>query len=161
MHFSARKGLNSDSPYISLKFVLEGVIENKSSVVQVKAWSLQWRHNEPDGVSSHQPHDCLLNRLFRHRSNMTSKLRVTGLCAGNSPLTGEFPAQGAVMWKMFPFDDVIMALNSRQWYDDSIYWNLKVLTLEGACYIMRSRGIQVTLSYVVWVGKSNMKSFIT
>ena len=23
----------------------------------------------------------------------TSKLRVTGLCAGNSPVTGEFPAQ--------------------------------------------------------------------
>ena len=25
----------------------------------------------------------------------TSKLRVTGLCAGNSPATGEFPAQKA------------------------------------------------------------------
>ena len=29
--------------------------------------SLQWRHNDPDGVSHHQPHDCLLNRLFRRR----------------------------------------------------------------------------------------------
>ena len=29
------------------------------------------------------------------RSNKTSKLRVTGLCAGNSPGTGEFPAQRA------------------------------------------------------------------
>ena len=26
--------------------------------------SLQWRHNERDGVSNHQPHHCLLNRLF-------------------------------------------------------------------------------------------------
>ena len=34
------------------------------------------------GVSNHQPHDCLLNRLFRHRSKKTSKLRVTGLCEG-------------------------------------------------------------------------------
>ena len=34
----------------------------------------------------------LLNRLFRRRSKKTSKLRVTGLCAGNSPETGEFPA---------------------------------------------------------------------
>ena len=34
-------------------------------------------------------------RLFRRRSKTTSKLRVTGLCAGNSPLTGEFPAQKA------------------------------------------------------------------
>ena len=57
--------------------------------------SLQWRHNERDGVSKHQPHDCLLNSLFRRRSQKTSTLRVTGLCAGNSPVTGEFPAQRA------------------------------------------------------------------
>ena len=56
---------------------------------------LQWRHNGHSGVSDHQPHDCLLNRLFRRRSKKTSKLRVTGLCAGNSPITGEFPAQMA------------------------------------------------------------------
>ena len=37
-----------------------------------------------DGVSNHQPHDWLLNHLF-----------VTGLCEGNSSLTGEFPAQRA------------------------------------------------------------------
>ena len=42
-----------------------------------------------------QPNDCLLNRLFRRRSKKTSKPRVTGLCAGNSPGTGEFPAQRA------------------------------------------------------------------
>ena len=57
--------------------------------------SLQLRHNERDGVSNHQPHDRLLNRLFRRRSRKTSKLRVTGLCAGNLPVTGEFPAQRA------------------------------------------------------------------
>ena len=57
--------------------------------------SLQWRHNGHDSVSNHQSHDCLLNRLFRRRSKNTSKLRVTGLCAGNSLGTGEFPAQMA------------------------------------------------------------------
>ena len=57
--------------------------------------SLRWHHNGRDGVSNHQPHDSLLNRLFRRRSKKTSKLRVTGLCAGNSPATGEFPAQMA------------------------------------------------------------------
>ena len=57
--------------------------------------SLRWRHNERDSVSNHQPHDCLLNRLCRHRSKKTSKLRVTGLCVGNSPGTGEFPTQMA------------------------------------------------------------------
>ena len=33
--------------------------------------------------------------LSRRRSKKTSKLRVTGLCTGNSPGTGEFPAQMA------------------------------------------------------------------
>ena len=44
-------------------------------------------------------------------SKKTSKLRVTGLCAGNSPGTGEFPAQMASDAEMFPFDDVIMEQN--------------------------------------------------
>ena len=57
--------------------------------------SLLWRHNGHSSVSNHQPHDCLHNRLFRRRSKLTSKLRVTGLCVGNSPGTGEFPAQMA------------------------------------------------------------------
>ena len=57
--------------------------------------SLQWCHNEHDGISNHQPHDCLLNCLFRCRSKKTSKLRVTGLCVGNSPVTCEMPAQRA------------------------------------------------------------------
>ena len=57
--------------------------------------SLEWRHHGHDGVSNHQPYGCLLNRLFGCRSKRTSKLRVTGLCEGNSPLTGEFPAQRA------------------------------------------------------------------
>ena len=57
--------------------------------------SLQWRHNEHNGVSNHRRLYCLLSRLFRHRSKKTSKPRVTGLCAGNSPGTDEFPAQKA------------------------------------------------------------------
>ena len=56
---------------------------------------LRWRHNDRDGVWNHQPRDCLLNRLFRRRSKETSKLCVTGLCAANSPGTGEFSAQMA------------------------------------------------------------------
>ena len=55
--------------------------------------TLQWRYNERDGVSNHQHHHCLLNRFFRSRSKKTSKLHVTGLCVGNSPVTGEFPSQ--------------------------------------------------------------------
>ena len=55
--------------------------------------ALQWRYNERNSVSNHRRHDCLRNRLFRRRSKKTSKLRVTGLCEGNSPVTGEFRAQ--------------------------------------------------------------------
>ena len=57
--------------------------------------TLRWRHNGHNSVSNHQPHHCLLNCLFRRRSKKTSKLSVTGLCVGNSPGTGEFPAQMA------------------------------------------------------------------
>ena len=70
--------------------------------------TLRWRHNGRDSVSNHQPHDCLLNRLFRHRSKKTSKLRVTGLCAGIHRGPVNSPHKGPVTYKMFPFDDVIM-----------------------------------------------------
>ena len=52
-------------------------------------------YNERDGVSNHLRLECLPNRLFRRRSNEASKLRVSGLCEGNSPVTKEFPAQRA------------------------------------------------------------------
>ena len=74
--------------------------------------TLQWCHNEHNDVSNHQSHNCLLNRLFRGRSKKTSKLRVTGLCVGNSPVTGELPHKGPVTRKMFPFDDIIMISTS-------------------------------------------------
>ena len=54
---------------------------------------LQWHHNERYGVSNHQRLECLLNRLFRRESKKTSKVRVTGLCEGNSPVTCEFRPQ--------------------------------------------------------------------
>ena len=71
-------------------------------------YALRWRHNERDSVWNHQPHDCLLNGLFRRRSKKTSKLHVTGLCVGNSPGPVNSPHKGPVTRKMFPFDDVIM-----------------------------------------------------
>ena len=69
---------------------------------------LQWRHNEPDGVSSHQPHDCLLNRLFggdqRKHQSSASLAFVRGI--HRWPVNS--PHKGPVTRKMFPFDDVIM-----------------------------------------------------
>ena len=81
--------------------------------------SLQWRHSGRDSVSNHQPHDCLLNRLFRRRSKKTSKLRVTGLCAGNSP--HKWP----LTRKMFPFDDVIMINTLIKAYNFLLFLKLK------------------------------------
>ena len=72
------------------------------------AVTLRWRHNDHDGVSNDQPHVCLLDRLFRRRSKKTSKIRVTGLCVGNSPGPVNSLHKGPVTRKMFPFDDVIM-----------------------------------------------------
>ena len=72
---------------------------------------LQWRHNGRDGVSNNQTHDCLPNRLFRRRSKKTSKLRVTGLCVGNSPVTGEFSALSISLYYIYV-------------YIYYIYWNI-------------------------------------
>ena len=73
--------------------------------------SLQWRPNERDGVSNHRLHDYLL----RCRSSKTSKLRVTGLCVGNSPMTGEFPAHRtsnaedvSIWWRIMLWVSVII-----------------------------------------------------
>ena len=73
--------------------------------------SLRWRHNEHDGVSNYQPHDYLLNRLFRCKWKII--FRVTGLFEGipNKPV--DSPRKGPVTRKMFPFDDVIMFLQER------------------------------------------------
>ena len=47
-------------------------------------WSLQWRHNELDGVSNHQPHYCLLNRFFK--AQIKEKIKAPR----HWPLCGEF-----------------------------------------------------------------------
>ena len=80
---------------ISRKFLSRTTLHQLSTSEQVIQWiaapalSLQWRHNGLDSVSNHH---CLLNRLFGCRLKKASKLRVTGLCVGNSPGTGEYPA---------------------------------------------------------------------
>ena len=74
--------------------------------------ALQWRHNERDCVLNLRHLDCLHSRLFRRRS----KLRVIDLCEGNSPVTGEFPAQRAsnaenisIWWRHHVQDNVQIA----------------------------------------------------
>ena len=124
----------------------------------VKSWCtfspLQWRHNGRDRVSNHQPRDCLLNRLFRRRSKKISKLRATGVCAGNSPGTGEFPAQMAsyaenvsIWWRHHAFSDVVVIC-----YSPLIHSGIN--SYDSPCphllmYIHSSPGIQV-ININIW-----------
>ena len=70
---------------------------------------LKWRHNEHDGVSNHQRHECLLNRFFqaqikkKHQSS-ASLAFARRIHRGNV----NSPHKGPVTRKMFPFNDVIM-----------------------------------------------------
>ena len=86
---------NTPGPCINIKMVFPGM-----GIPII----LQWHHNEHDGASNHQPHDCLLNRLFRRRSKKTSKLRVTGFVRGihrwpvNSPAQGASNAENVSIW---------------------------------------------------------------
>ena len=66
-----------------------------------------------NNVINHQPHHCLLRRLFGSRSKKTSKLRVTGLCAGNSPVTGHkiYLKMSSGKWRPF-----CLGLNVLSWY---------------------------------------------
>ena len=61
--------------------------------------TLQWRHNERDGVSNHRCIDALLNRLFWRRSKKTQKLR------GHRWLVNS-PHKGPVIGTKKLFDDV-------------------------------------------------------
>ena len=97
--------------------------------IKVNWKSLQWRHKGRDGVSNDQPRDCLLSRSIRRRSKNTSKLRVTGLCAGNSPVTGEFPAQMAsnaeyvsIWWRHHVYKNITTTFPWGQWVNTFIEW---------------------------------------
>ena len=105
--------------------------------------SLRWRHNGRDSVLNHQPPDCLLNRLFRSKSKKTSKLRVTGLCAGNSTGTGEFPAQ--------------IASNAENvsiwWRHHVIVWHIWLIfiveAIDNCAMVQNSRSANQNLYYLI------------
>ena len=94
--YSSEGNSTTDTPAINHKHRIEirGLCVRQIQEL-LNGAALQWRHNGRDGISYHQHHHCLLNCLFRRRSKKTSELRVTGLCVGNSPVTGEFLARMA------------------------------------------------------------------
>ena len=78
-------------------------------VVFCCALELQWRHKMHDGVSYHQPHDCLLNRSGADQSQHQRSASLAfkwGIHRG--PVNS--PYKWPVTRKMFPFDDVIMVM---------------------------------------------------
>ena len=102
------------------------MVWNNNGLCDIVRLSLRWRHSEHDGVSNLQPHDCLLNRLFRRRSKKTSQLRITGLFSRG---IHQFPAQRASNAEMFPFADVIIiAISSEESKLDKPFrsWRMKM-----------------------------------
>ena len=85
--------------FLNLEVTLRSISTHSNTVIKQglcntdRQYASQWRHNGRDGVSNHPRPDYLLNRLFKRRSKKTSKLRLTGLCEGNLPVTNEFPSQ--------------------------------------------------------------------
>ena len=100
------------------------------------SFPLLWRHNGRDGVSNHQPHDCLLNGSFRRRSKKTSKLRVIGLCPGihrspvNSPHKWPCNAQNVSIW----------------WRHHAI-----VVTFNTDLTLTRPISFPVCFKYIIWI----------
>ena len=85
----------------SCKFILD---VNRCVVCEENTEILQWRHDERDGVSNHQPHDCLLNRLVRAHQSPASLAFVRGIYRWPTNFSYKRP----VTRKIFPSDDVIM-----------------------------------------------------
>ena len=71
--------------------------------------TLQRRYYGCDGVSNHQPLPLFAQAFILTQIKKTPKLRVTGLCAGNSPVNS--PHKRPVTRKMFQLDDVTMVLS--------------------------------------------------
>ena len=68
--------------FITWWFWTRQVCEMVCRLFQQLDTSLQWRHNGCDGVSNHRRLHCLLYTVGSG-TKKTSKLRITGLCAGN------------------------------------------------------------------------------
>ena len=82
------------------------------AILPITRGALHWRPNDHNCISNHHRIDWLLKRLFGRSSKKTSKLRVSGLCVGNSPGPVNSPHKWPVTRKMFPFDDVIMVCST-------------------------------------------------
>ena len=109
--------------------------------------SLKSRHNGHDSVSNHQHYHCLLNCLFGRRSKKISKLCVTGLCVGNSPGIGEFPAQMASYEENVPI-----------WWRHHVHPISSTFLRNIVIWTQYIRNTIMILQAVVWYTSSNTHS---
>ena len=93
--------------YLSICYIRHSHRGN-STLTDGKYYAIQWRHNEHDGVSNHQPQDLFLNRLFRRRSKKHQSSALLAFVRGIDWWPVRSPHKGPVTRKIFPFHDVIM-----------------------------------------------------
>ena len=81
-----------DQTTITTKYLLKDTPNQQrhstDSITVTSQWA-RWRLKSPASPLFTQP-------FIQEQMKEKSKLRITGLCAGNSPVTGEFPAQMAI-----------------------------------------------------------------
>ena len=74
--------------------------------------TLRWRHNGRDGVSNHQPHDCLLKRSSSADQTKHQSSASLAFVRGIHRWPVNFPHKWPVTRKMFTFDDVIVNMGN-------------------------------------------------
>ena len=77
-------------------------------IIIINECTLMWRHSECNGISNHQPHDCLFNPIFRHRSKRHQFSASLAFLNGIHRWPVNSPHKGPVKRKVFSFDDVII-----------------------------------------------------
>ena len=90
-----------------------------SSGKAVDSLPLQWHHNEHDGVSNHWRLHCLLNRLFRRKSNKTSKLTSLASVREIHPWPVDSPHKGPVTRNFFH----LMTSSDNAFCNECVDWN--------------------------------------
>ena len=118
---------------------------------------LQWRHNECDGVSNHRCFHCFPNCCFRHRSKKTSELCVTGLCAGNSPVTGEFPPQKASNTENV---SIWWHHHTTETQQPARHWDSKIVTLTTISSFRLLKTINLPVSNTSWDKAVTLTTFL-
>ena len=96
-------------------FLTNSTTSGDTTMTDALLWlyaTIQWRHNERNGISNHRRLNCLLDRLFRRRSNKHQSSVSLAFVRGIHRWPVNSLHKGPARRKMFPFDDVIMKFAS-------------------------------------------------